>query len=74
MLRPVANFEEISVEKVHLMCQPFEEWSETGSVMYGKTPVRQRTGRSLENIAAVNESVAENPKISIRHRYQQLHI
>ena len=26
MLRPVANFEEFSVEKVHLMCQLFEEW------------------------------------------------
>ena len=42
--------------------------------MDSKTPVSQRTGRSLENIAAVNESVAETPKTSIRHRSQQLQI
>ncbi|CAK1579985.1 unnamed protein product [Parnassius mnemosyne] len=42
--------------------------------MDNKNPLRQRTGRSLENIAAVNESVAENPKTSIRHRSQQLQI
>ena len=33
---------------------------ETESFMDSKTPVCQRTGRSLENIAAVNEIVAEN--------------
>ncbi|CAH2097800.1 unnamed protein product [Euphydryas editha] len=42
--------------------------------MDSKNSSRQRTGRSLENIAAVNESVAENPKTSIWHRSQQLQI
>jgi len=36
--------------------------------------VRHRTGRSLDNIAAVSESVAESPGTSIRHLSQQLDI
>ena len=57
MLRTVANFEEFSVAKVHLMYRPFEEWSKNFKKLGrdSKTPLRQRTGRSLENIAAVNE-------------------
>jgi hypothetical protein len=44
---------------------------ETGSIMDSKLPVRHCTGRSLDNIAAVSESVAESPGTSLRHRSQQ---
>lgn len=30
-----------------------------------KSPMRRRTGRSLENIAVVNESIAENSRTAI---------
>lgn len=36
--------------------------------------VRQRSRRSVQNIAAVSESVTINPKTSICHRAQQLNI
>ena len=42
--------------------------------MDSKLPVRHRTGRSLDNIAAVRGSVAESPGTSIRHCSQQLDI
>ena len=35
-------------------------------------PIRPRTARTLENIAAVNESFSEDPEESIRRRTQQL--
>ena len=35
-------------------------------------PIRPRTARTVENIAAVNESFAEDPGESIRRRSQQL--
>ena len=35
-------------------------------------PIRPRTDRTVENIAAVNESFAEDPEESIRRRSQQL--
>lgn len=60
-----------NVSTIRRVINKFEE---TGSIMDGKSPVRRRTGRSLENIAAVNESVAETPGTSIRHRSQQLQI
>lgn len=50
------------------------KFEESGSVGDIKTPVRCRTSRSAENIAAVRESVAENPGTSIRHRSQQIDI
>jgi transposase len=50
------------------------KFEETGSIMNSKLPVRHRTGRSLENISAVTESVAESPGTSIRRRSQQLDI
>jgi transposase len=56
---------------VQRMIKKFEE---TGSIMDSKLPVRHRTGRSLDNIAPVTESVAESPGTSIRHRSQQLDI
>jgi transposase len=52
---------------VQRMIKKFEE---TGLIMDSKLPVRHRTGRSLDNIAAVSESVAESPGTSIRHRSQ----
>jgi transposase len=51
-----------------------KKFEETGSIMDTKSPLRHRTGRSLANIAAVSESVADNPGTSIRHRSQQLDI
>jgi len=56
---------------VQRMIKKFEE---TGSIMESKLPARYRTGRSLDNIAAVSESDAESSGISIRHRSQQLNI
>ena len=35
-------------------------------------PIRPRTARTVENIAAVNESFSEDPEESIRRRSQQL--
>ena len=35
-------------------------------------PIRQRTARTVKNIAALNESFAEDPEESIRRRSQQL--
>lgn len=43
-------------------------------LMDEKTTVRRRPCRSIENIAAVRESVAENPGTSIRRRGQELNI
>jgi DNA-binding IclR family transcriptional regulator len=51
-----------------------KKFEETGSIMNSKLRVRHRTGRSLENIAAVTESVAESPGTSIRRLSQQLDI
>jgi len=42
---------------------------ETGSIMGSKLPVCHRTGRSLGNIAAVSESVAESPGTLLRHNW-----
>ncbi|EFN75580.1 hypothetical protein EAI_08636, partial [Harpegnathos saltator] len=44
----------------------------TGSLNDQPTPVRQRNARSAENIAAVSESVQENPRQSIPRRAQEL--
>ena len=51
-----------------------KKFEETGSIMNSKLPVHHHTGRSLENIAAVTESVAESPGTSIRRRSQKLNI
>ncbi|CAK1590754.1 unnamed protein product [Parnassius mnemosyne] len=67
-------FSRESAPNVSTIQRVVKKFEETGSIMDNKNPLRQRTGRSLENIAAVNESVAENPKTSIRHRSQQLQI
>ncbi|EFN83459.1 hypothetical protein EAI_09926, partial [Harpegnathos saltator] len=44
----------------------------TGSVNDQLTPVCQRNAKSAENIAAVSESVQENPRQSIPRRAQEL--
>lgn len=51
-----------------------EKFERTGSVSDVKHTTRARTARSEENVAAVRESVAENPETSIRHRAQELDI
>jgi len=56
---------------VQRMIKKFEV---TGSIRDSKLPLRHCTRRSLYNIAAVSESVAESPGTSIRHRSQQLDI
>ena len=43
-----------------------------GSINNQPTPVRRRNARSAENIAAVRESVRENPRRSISRRLQEL--
>jgi hypothetical protein len=49
-----------------------KKFEETGSIMDSKLPARHRTGRPLDNIATVSESVAESPGTSLRHCSQQL--
>ena len=51
-----------------------QKFEETGSVGNVKTPVHARTARTAENIAAVRDSVAEEPSTSTRRRAQQLHL
>jgi len=48
------------------------KFESTGSINNQPTPVRRQNARSAENIAAVRESVWENPRRSISHRSQQL--
>lgn len=50
------------------------KFEQNGQVTNVKLPVRTRSARSAENIAAVAESVAENPGLSIPRRSQQLGI
>lgn len=50
------------------------KFEQTGSLSDIKRPVRMRSVRSVENIAAVAESVADNPGLSIPKRSQQLGI
>jgi len=47
---------------------------ETGSIMGSKLPVHHPTSWSLDNIAAVSESVAEIPGTPLRHHSQQVDI
>ena len=50
------------------------KFEETGFVKDVQTSVRARQIQSDENIAAVRESVAENPKKSISRRSQQFEL
>ena len=49
-----------------------DKFESTGSVNDRPTPVRRRNARSAENIAAIRESVQENPRQSIPRRTQEL--
>jgi hypothetical protein len=51
-----------------------KKFDETGSIRDSKLPVRHCIRQSLDNIAAISESVAESPGTSIHHRSQQLNI
>ena len=50
------------------------KFESTYSLMNVPVPVRQRTGRSIENIAAVSASVENEPNQSIPRRSQELGI
>lgn len=50
------------------------KFEQSGQVINVKMPVRRRRVRSAENIAAVAESIAEDPRLSIPRRSQQLGI
>ena len=45
-----------------------QKFEQTGSVGDVKTPVHARTARTAENIAAVRDSVAEEPSTSTHRR------
>ncbi|CAH0550852.1 unnamed protein product [Brassicogethes aeneus] len=49
-----------------------DKFKSTGSTNNIPTPIRVRPGRSAENIAAVSESVEQDPNLSIPRRSQQL--
>ena len=49
-----------------------KKFEETGAVTNIVRPVHHRFARSAENIAAVSESVAEDPNVSIPRRSQEL--
>jgi len=51
-----------------------KKFEETGLIMDSKLPTHHRTGWSLNNIAAVSESVAESAGTSLCQRSQQLGI
>ena len=48
------------------------KFESTGSINNQSTPICRRNARSAENIAAVRESIRENPRRSISHRSQEL--
>ena len=50
-----------------------KKFESTGTVQNVSEPVRQRSGRSVENIAVAEASVAESrPNVSLRRRSQAL--
>jgi len=48
------------------------KFESTGSINNQPTPVRRRNAKSVENIAAVRESVWENPRRAVSRRSQEL--
>ena len=50
------------------------KFESSGTVTDTIVPLRQRNARSEANIAAVNESVHQNPNLSVPHRSQELNI
>ena len=65
------QFKRPNVRTIRKIVQTFEQ---TGSVGDVKTPMHARTARTAENIAAVRDSVAEEPSTSTRRLAQQLHL
>jgi hypothetical protein len=70
--KQLAKFVEFSVDEMHhpyqsIVQRMIKKFEETGAIMDSKLPMRKRTSRSLNNIAAVSESVAESPGIPIRN-------
>lgn len=51
-----------------------KKFERTGSVLDVQHSVRARSARTIENIVAVRDSVAESPETSVRHRAQELHL
>ena len=49
-----------------------EKFESTGTVQNVPVPVRQRSARSVENIAAAEASVEESPNVSFTRRSQAL--
>ena len=50
------------------------KFQSTGTVQNFPVPVRQRSARSFENMAAAEPSVEDSPKVSHTHRSQALAI
>src|SRR5215469_8407965 len=63
------QFNRPNVRTIGKIVHKFEQ---TGSVGVLKTPVHARTACTAENIAAVRDSVTEEPSTSTRRRAQQL--
>jgi len=51
-----------------------QKFESTGSIDNVKPPERKRTVRTVENIAAVRESISNEPSLSIPRSSQQLNI
>ncbi|XP_055915177.1 uncharacterized protein LOC129948269 [Eupeodes corollae] len=67
----LGQFNRPNVRTIGKIVKKFEK---TGSVKDVKTPVHARSARTAENIAAVRDSLAAEPSISIRRRAQQLQL
>ncbi|CAK9833058.1 hypothetical protein ANTRET_LOCUS9796 [Anthophora retusa] len=68
------KFDKKDVPKTQFVDQFVKRVRETGSLLNKTTRVRTRPVRSTENIAAVAQSVREQPSTSTRHRSQELNI
>lgn len=69
-LRPIYGVDNRPAEST--IRRLINKFQATGLVVDERRPVRERTARSIENIAAVRESVRENPRLSIPRRAQEL--
>jgi hypothetical protein len=81
MQKQFAKFVEFLVDEMQCISQrllyckrTIKKFEETGSIMGSKLPVCHRTSWSLDNIAAVSESVAVSPGTPLRHYSQQVDI
>jgi hypothetical protein len=67
-------FGQFNRSKVRTIGKIVQKFDQIGSVGDVKTPVHARTAHTAENIAAVRDSVAEEPSTSTRRRALQLHL